>query len=246
MHRNEAQDINLLSVCLTTYNGMPYIIEQLESILQQIPENSEVICADDGSDDGTYEYIQDLDDTRIILLERDRHYGVIKNFERAIKKAKGKYIFLSDQDDIWLPNKIEIMTSALEKDSTLVVHNAYIMENDVIIKNKDYFSILKPHARIGKNLMRNTIIGAMIAFPKELKQYIMPFPEKIGMHDIWIGLIAAAKGKVIFIDEPLMYYRRHNSNISMTFKKSNRPYWIRVVERILTLYYLVRRVYFGK
>lgn len=232
---------NNISVCLATYNGMKFLNQQLDSIFNQSTLPSEIIIADDCSNDGTLEYLKSLKDSHIIILESKKHIGVINNFERAIKAAHGDVIFLCDQDDIWMPNKISTVLSAIHDDTSLVIHNAYITNADLVKGSKTYFDVIHPKVNWYKNLVRNTLIGAMMAFPRKLIKYALPFPKGIGMHDIWIGLIASNIGKIEIIDEPLMFYRRHDNNSSPTFKRSNRSLIERFNERLITSINLIYR-----
>jgi len=229
-----------ISICMTTYNGMRFLKEQIDSILNQSVPADEIIIADDCSNDGTLEYIKSINDQRIIIIESKNNLGVIKTIERAIYKATGDYIFLCDQDDVWLQNKIETVISEIDNETNLIVHNAYITSEDTNDIIGEYFVSKKPTDKLLCNLYRNTLIGAMMAFPRSLVSHILPFPDGIGMHDIWIGLISAKKGKIKFIEKPLMYYRRHNMNASPTFKKSKRSIIKRIKERLITAYNLLK------
>ena len=94
------------SICIATYNGEKYIKEQLNSILSQINEDDEIIISDDGSQDKTLDVIQEITDSRIVIIKNDsRRHGIIGNFQNALKHANGEYIFLSDQDDVWCKEK---------------------------------------------------------------------------------------------------------------------------------------------
>ena len=230
-----------ISVCLATYNGMKFLNQQLDSIFNQSTLPSEIIIADDCSNDGTLEYLKSLMDSRIIVLESKKNIGVINNFERAIKAAHGDVIFLCDQDDVWMPNKISTVLSAIHDDTSLVIHNAYITNTDLVKGSKTYFDVVHPKVNWYNNLVRNTLIGAMMAFPRKLIKYALPFPKGIGMHDIWIGLIASNIGKIEIIDEPLMFYRRHINCASLTFAKSNRFFAKRIGERLITGYNFLKR-----
>ena len=95
----------MISVCIATYNGEKYLREQLDSILPQLAESDEVIVSDDGSTDGTIDLITSLNDPRIKIVSNSGRKGYVGNFENALKHTTGDYIFLSDQDDIWYPNK---------------------------------------------------------------------------------------------------------------------------------------------
>ena len=111
----------MISVCIATHNGEKYIKEQLDSILCQLSTEDEVVISDDGSTDKTIDVILSLRDSRIQLYQYHQtakgkvsHYYVCKNFENALKQAKGDYIFLADQDDFWMPNKVEKCLAALK------------------------------------------------------------------------------------------------------------------------------------
>ncbi|MEK5777350.1 glycosyltransferase, partial [Acinetobacter nosocomialis] len=100
---------NMISVCLATYNGEKYIVEQLTSILSQLSPTDEVIISDDHSTDETLLLIKSLNDPRIKIITNELGKGYTKNFENAINHSSGDYIFLSDQDDVWVENKVELM-----------------------------------------------------------------------------------------------------------------------------------------
>lgn len=97
----------MISVCMAAYNGEKYIKDQLSSILKQIGPNDEVVISDDGSKDKTKNIVDSLNDTRIRYVENRNKHGFTHNFENALRLAQGDYIFLADQDDIWLDNKEE-------------------------------------------------------------------------------------------------------------------------------------------
>ena len=209
----------MISVCIATHNGGKYIKEQLESILCQLGSQDEVIISDDGSTDNTINIIENLKDKRISIYNYEQpnksqhpHVYVCRNFENALTHAKGDCIFLSDQDDFWLPDKAAICIEKL-KDYTLVVHQAKRCDSilkpsgELIYKDefsfKNYFS-LKP----GK------YYGCTLAFRKELLTKILPFPMRLVLHDHWIGCMAELTGSVYYERTPLIKYRLHENNTS--------------------------------
>ena len=103
----------MISVCMATYNGEKYIELQLRSILPQLSEDDEVIVSDDASTDQTLDVVRRLNDNRIKIVHHETDHGYTRNFENALKYAKGDYIFLSDQDDEWLPEKVQVTLQAL-------------------------------------------------------------------------------------------------------------------------------------
>ena len=104
----------MISVCMATYNGETYIKEQIESIINQLSSSDELIISDDKSTDNTLKIINEFKDPRIKIYIHEKDHGFVKNFENALEKAKGDFIFLSDQDDIWLPNKVAATLKELE------------------------------------------------------------------------------------------------------------------------------------
>ena len=134
----------MISVCLASHNGEKYIKKQIDSILSQLSSQDELIISDDGSTDLTLSIIHRYKDERIKLLHykqdvsvlRKKHskqfYLATKNFENALKNAKGDYIFLSDQDDIWLPDRVEVMVNSLKKNDCVMCNLNLIDENDKI------------------------------------------------------------------------------------------------------------------
>lgn len=221
----------MISVCIATYNGEKYISEQLQSIICQIGAKDEIVVSDDSSTDNTISIIESFNDRRIRIYHGCFH-SPIYNFENAIMHAKGDIILLSDQDDIWLPGKVLKMKDALE-DSDVVVSNALFIDGNgnriegVYFKNRPYFSVLD-------TIISNHFFGASMGFRRNILQYALPFPKKLAMHDQWIGLMGSYYGKVGYVKEPLMLYRRHDNNASFNGVSHN-PYSKRIMFRINTI-----------
>lgn len=231
-----------ISVCIATYNGEKYIKEQIESILFQTIQPNEIIISDDNSTDKTIEIIKKIN-SPLIRIFKNKDKGIIKNFENALLNSTGDYIFLCDQDDIWKNNKIE---RAIEKLRTydLVVHNAEIREMNTNSKIKrTLFEIYKSKSGIVRNFYKNSYIGCCMAFNRKILQKSIPFPEKIYMHDIWIGMISEFSGKIYFEKEILMEYRRHSNNASETCEKSKRNFKEKIWIRLYLLKELIRNIY---
>ncbi len=205
----------MISVVLAAYKGEKYIRAQVESILRQIGDADELIISDDFPDGKTREAIIDIieSDKRVKYIVGPGA-GVIRNFEYAISQSKGDYIFLSDQDDIWLDGKVERAVHELKNGADLVLHNAIITDSDLNETGENAFGINKTKKGFLRNILKNSYQGCCTAFGSELKKYILPFPENLPMHDQWIGLMAEKHGKVALIDEPLILYRRHGSNVT--------------------------------
>lgn len=203
-----------VSVAMATYNGEKYIKEQIETILNNLDDKDELVISDDGSSDMTIEIINKINDKRIKLLEGPRK-GLKKNFENAIKNTTGDVIFLSDQDDIWMENKVEKVLECFNNNNYILIqHDAVVVdENDKVIY-ESFAEHRKVKTGVIKNLIKNSYHGCCIAFRKELIKEILPIPDNVYLHDEWIGIVAELNGKTYFLDEKLTKYRRHSENTS--------------------------------
>lgn len=205
----------MISVAMATYNGEKYLREQVESILMQLGPKDEIVISDDGSTDKTKAIIEAMKDARIRLVEGPRR-GVKQNFGKAISECKGEVIFLSDQDDVWMPNKIaEVMETMRKTEADLVLHDAEVVSADgKKVLKKSFMKWRGTKTGFWRNFMKNSYIGCCMAFKSSMKKWILPIPEKIEMHDQWIGLMVERHGKVVVTEEALIKYRRHEENVT--------------------------------
>lgn len=224
---------------MATYNGERYLRPQLDSILKQLAPNDELIISDDGSTDSTIEIIESYKDKRIHIL-RSNHKNLILNFENALNHAKGDLIFLADQDDVWFNGKIEKCIKQL-KNFALVFSNAAMFKGDDIHNFELFFKDGKRKTGLLSNLYKVNFLGATLAFRKSVLERALPFPRGIAMHDIWIGLNAEVIGNTYYIDEPLIYYRRHETNASSAGDKSKNSLVIKMKIRWQLLSALILR-----
>lgn len=229
-----------ISICIATYNGEKYIKEQLMSILHQIGVNDEVIISDDSSGDDTVAIIKSIQDDRIYLYENQKFKSPTFNFENALKYATGDYIYLSDQDDIWYDGKVDKIQKLFLK-YDLVLSDACIINFNNKIINKSFFKLNNSKKGFLQNLYKNSYIGCAMAFNRVILEKSMPFPKDIPMHDWWIGLNAELYGKVYFLNEQLIGYRRHDSNASPTGEKSKYSTMRKISFRIRLIKNLILR-----
>ena len=201
-----------ISVAMAACNGEAYLPEQLDSILPQLDENDEIVVSVDPSQDRTFEILFEYAarDPRIRVLEGPGA-GVIRNVENALQNCSGQMIFLSDQDDVWMPDKVEKVSKALEH-HTLVLHDAEIVDAELTEMAPSFMKWRRSRKGVLANIRKNSYIGCCMAFRRELLDYVLPFPENLPMHDQWIGLVAEKHGSVRLLRVPLIQYRRHGAN----------------------------------
>lgn len=230
----------MISVCIATYNGARYIGEQLASILKQLSAEDEVVVSDDGSTDGTIDIVRSLNDRRIRIVDGPRRHSPTLNFEWALRNAKGEYVFLADQDDVWLEGKVRRCVEELQK-CDCVVSDARVTDSCLNTTSESLFQLM--HVRRGRlsNLLwRNGYTGCCMAFRREVLSKALPFPTDIPMHDIWIGNVAAFCGRLRFIDDRLLLFRRHDATASCNGKGSTYSLWQKLSFRWHTLKNIVK------
>jgi glycosyltransferase involved in cell wall biosynthesis len=184
----------MISVALAAYNGSAYLNEQIESILEQLYVDDQMVISVDPSTDGTLELARSFaaKNPCITVLEGPGQ-GAAKNFEQVIAACEGTRIFLSDQDKPWHPHKVAAVLNAFATSSAeLILHGAQ-------------------GASPQQNSAPTPYRGCCMAFKRSLKHAILPFPAQTPRYDEWIGLMAEKNGGVFFLDEPLIRYRRHNA-----------------------------------
>jgi len=211
----------MISVCITTYNGEKFISQQLCSILNQIGAGDEIIISDDGSSDATLNVVKSLCDNRIRIIKGPQKNSPTLNFENALCHAKGDYIFLSDQDDVWKENKVAVCMKWM-KDYDCVVSDAEMVDEHLNVIEKSYFYVHGTrHGKIYNTLIKNGYMGCCMAFTRRVLEASLPFPKDIPLHDIWIGNVAAYKYNVKFINDKLVMFRCHSNNNSFTARKKS-------------------------
>ena len=215
-----------VSVVVCTCEGAPYIAQQLRSVLEQSRAPDELIVSDDASDDGTLDEVRrSLDGATcpVTVVRNRRRLRVTANFGRAIGLAEGDVILLSDQDDVWEPQKLELLASMYASDPSLVAAftDAALVDPALQPLSGTLWQALRFDRReqalfeqgLGVNILlrRNVVAGATLSFHRRLRDDILPMPPA-GLHDGWIALIGAASGRVAAVPLPLVRYRLHPGN----------------------------------
>jgi GT2 family glycosyltransferase len=204
-----------ISVCMATYNGARYLRPQLDSILDQLGPDDELLVQDDGSSDETPEILRSYDDPRIQLVANERNLGVIATFERCLARARHDIVFLADQDDEWLPGKIEEMVAHfLDPHVTGVITDALIVDADNAVTGDSIFAHFHSGPGVLHNFVKNSYLGCCMAVRRDVLAVALPVPRSVRTHDGWIGITADMMGEVVFLPTPYVRYRRHGANLS--------------------------------
>ncbi|MBQ8138913.1 MAG: glycosyltransferase [Lachnospiraceae bacterium] len=206
-----------VSVAMAAYNGEKYIEQQIDSILSQLGENDELIISVNEGTDRTWDIVTGY-------AERDnrvKHYicekrGVIKNFENAISLCTGDIVFLSDQDDIWAPGKVDTVCEYFEKDPKI----SGIVHGHINIDAKGERIAEQPKKRESYRIRTfnifwvNPVQGSCLAFRREIADKFLPMPDYIPMHDRYIGCSLCKRGKLLYIPDEFLLYRWHEDAVN--------------------------------
>ena len=211
----------MISVCMATYNGAAYVEEQMASVLGQLGPADEVVVSDDGSADGTVDLIVRLGDPRVRFVEGPPLRSAPYNLERALRAAAGDVVFLCDQDDVWLPGRVDRAVD-LHAEHDVVVVDSCLIDSEGRVLVPSVFGQWGGGPGFLKNLYRNRYIGCCTSVSRRLLSLALPFPPSIPMHDSWIGLLGEATGSTCFHRETLVLYRQHEGNASPAGRPS--PY----------------------
>jgi len=200
----------LISIAMATYNGERYLKEQLDSIYSQTYKNIEVVVTDDCSTDGTIKILEQYSKSHgLKYYVNEENLGFVKNFEKAISLCQGDFIALSDQDDIWEKEKIEILVDKIG--SNLLIHSDCSVIDD---EGKSLMPFLKQDTgnliSVQDFFFRNVVTGCTVLFSKKLLDTALPFPEGIAYHDWWLGFCAAKEKKIHYFPQCLTRYRKHS------------------------------------
>lgn len=210
-----------ISVCIATYNGERYIGEQLSSILLQLDEEDEIIISDDYSSDNTINVVKSFNDERVKIIYNNGTKGYTANFENALRNSTGEYIFLADQDDVWLPNKVQRSLEIL-RNKDFLVSNAMVVNAEKKVIESSFFDLIPHYTGFWKNIFKFSYLGCCMCFRRKILQHALPFPRqrKLCTHDNWLFIVASFFYSVEILNEPLILYRRHGNNISTGAEKN--------------------------
>lgn len=237
----------MISVCIATYNGSRYIKEQVDSILAQLEALDEIVVCDDQSTDDTLSILEEYGDSRIRVIRNPERLGYVRNFEKALRLARGRYIFLSDQDDIWIPGRAKKMLSVFDElpNAELVASNF-----DKIDSQGKFIGHAWGLSRLGRSrflqilkifLGRAPYFGCTFVLRREFLRDCLPIPPRIESHDIWMALVGTARGKVFNLVEPTLLHRIHGANVTT---KKRRAFRVIFRSRLVFINALIGRMFF--
>ncbi len=208
----------LVSIPVFVYNGEKFLRKQLDSLLNQTYKNIEIIICDDCSKDNSLAIIKEYENlSNVKYYTNEKNLGITKNVEKGFSLCTGDYIATCDHDDIWAENKVEVLLDNIG-DNTLIYSNSVMMdEEDNLLPTNP--SIQKLSGRCHKSLiLQNFVSGHTLMFKKEIMQHILPFPKNYIHPDWWIAYVAACAGEIRHIDQTLVYYRQHATQITKAKK----------------------------
>lgn len=221
-----------IDILLATYNGEKYLEEQIDSILNQTYQNFNLLVSDDCSTDATRDILEQYvkKDPRIKVYKQEKNLGYVKNFEFLLTKVKNNYYMLSDQDDVWLPMKIEKSLEALKRENAdLVYGDLEVVDENLKMLYPSFNDYMRLTRKIEKchdykvQYLYNTVTGCTLLSKKEFLDKILPIPtiSKYMIHDYWIAFIISIYGKTYCMKETYIKYRQHGNNQVGTNKISH-------------------------
>lgn len=216
-----------VSVCLAAYNGGGYLLPQIFSILEQLREYDELVVVDDCSNDKTFQKLSAINDPRLKIYVNKFNLGHVKTFECAIEKCQNDIVFLSDQDDIWVPGRMEKMLNAFRNSSASVVAtNFFIFSEKPELAEANLKRLPADYDPLTVifRLFFGTIpyFGCCMAFKRRLLSSLLPFPAFVESHDLWLAFNGVFNGGIVHVSDESLYHRIHSKNLTPKIRRSYR------------------------
>lgn len=239
-----------ISVCMATYNGAQYLRAQLVSILAQLGVGDEVVVVDDASTDDTLAVLRAIGDARVSVHANPRNLGHVQTFARAMALARNEFVFLSDQDDVWLPNRLQRMLDALTASGAIVVaSNFACIDTDGRATAFPCHRLRavdsKRHAAniVGIFAGRRGYFGCAMALRRSALKVALPIPAFVESHDLWLAQIANLARANVHLETNTLTRRIHGANATDLSRPLWRKLWSRVgyVRSILLLTWRLTR-----
>jgi glycosyltransferase involved in cell wall biosynthesis len=217
-----------VSIALCTFNGALYLREQLDSLLGQTSLPTELVLSDDGSSDASVSIVTEFARAvgmRLVIAPAHTRLGVTQNFNLALSLCSRQYVALSDQDDVWLPDKLATALAAMhEGEARYGTSCPLLVHSDLTVVSADLRPISSsfmrseglcnpsPHDALTILLTQNFVTGCTMLVNRPLLERALPIPKEAVVHDWWLALVAASCGHVLYVDQPTIMYRQHDSN----------------------------------
>lgn len=237
----------MVDIILATYNGEANLVQQLDSIIKQQCQDWRLVIRDDVSSDNTPALLEQYANKfngKIKIIQNDGlNLGACQNFSRLLRHAEADYIMLCDQDDVWLPDKIQITLAKMKEmeatygiDKPLLVHTdlRVVDANLKVLADSGWqYQKIDPvkGCYLNRSLVQNVPTGCTMMINRALRDIALPIPKEAIMHDWWLALVAAAFGRIGYVAHPTLLYRQHGENVS------GAQAWetTRIVRRLLNL-----------
>lgn len=229
-----------ISVAMAAYNGEPYLPEQLDSILDQLEPQDELVVSYDVSTDGTWALLQAYAERYAQMRVVENHEpGIAGNFNNAVSACTGDYIFICDQDDRWAADKrAKVVDAFARTGADMVIHNGVHINAAGEVISEPFFTLYRIGDGKLKNLLKPRYSGCCTAFTRAMAQKILPIPRSIDAYDHWIGTVGEFMGRIAYEDSVLLYHRLHGDNATPV---STRPLPVILKARVRLLRELRRR-----
>jgi glycosyltransferase involved in cell wall biosynthesis len=220
---------------MATYNGAQYLQAQLQSFQDQTRKPDELIISDDCSTDETETIVREFAINASFKVEfhrNEKNLGYCGNFNSALMKTTGDIVFLSDQDDVWLPEKLETIENvfSINQNVNVVLNDAWITDEFL---NRFVETKLQKVRRLQDGDL-SFVTGCCMALRKDFLKTIVPIQSQIKEHDRWIAYLAEINGSKLIIEEKLQLFRRHSSNTSnsVTSQINKTKVWAKIISKI--------------
>lgn len=232
-----------IDILLSTYNGAAFLDDLIHSLYEQTYTGWHLLIRDDGSADNTLERIENYrkkDEERISVVDGgDKNLGPLKSFEILLHHSKADYIMFCDQDDFWLPDKIQNTLTRMQEleqqhpgKPVLIFSDLKVTDKNLNVIHPSYWKYTQVNPENTKNIYRllvnNPVVGCTVMINKKVKHLVLPIPAQAVMHDWWIVLNVAQKGVTGYLSQPTILYRLHEKN-SIGATLTDKKYYARRV-----------------
>ena len=210
-----------ISVAMAAYQGAKYLPDQIDSILNQLSLQDELVVAYQTSQDATQAILEGYaqTDPRVKLIHNPKG-GVTSNFDLALHHCRGEFIFLSDQDDVWLPEKCSAVLDCFQSTGAdLVIHNAVHTNDDLQAQDQTFFQIYPIGPGKLRNIAKPRMSGCCMALRRGILEKLLPLPEIRG-YDQWIAVGAEFIGSIAYLDQVLLLHRLHGENVTPEHRRA--------------------------